>query len=263
VARAGLELGLVHHEGPSASLDEALASPFPKPALRPGALEARLHARDRVALLSEIAETLGEGGSLSLDVPVAEGAPALGRLLLDVPRRLAPEGWLPPPGTRFYAGAARHVYFTLTELEREAARAGFVVSVEPSGRLVLTRSAAPVTLPPPRATIAEVLFALGLAEALRHASPARAFRLARDVGRRGAARSSGERRALHARIAGLDGLVPPGPNCLRRVLAETLLDRGAASDTVVLSLDVGRTGHAHFLSDPRGAPRPYEVAFEV
>lgn len=246
-----------------ASQEGPLASPFPNAELRQGALEARLHTHERVALLAELAASLADTGSLSLDVPVAEGAPALGRLLLDVPRRLAKEGWLPPPGTRFYDGVARHVYFTLTELEREAASAGLVMAVSASGRLVLTKSAKAVELPEPHATVAEVLLALGLAEALRHLSPTRAFRLARDVGRRGPPRSTGERRALHARIAGLDGLVPPGPNCLRRVLAETLLDRGAALDTVVLSLDVGRTGHAHFRSDPRGAPRPYEVAFEV
>lgn len=262
MARAALELGLVRPPA-RASRGAPLASPFPNAALREGELEARLHEHERVALLAELAASLGDTGSLSLDVPVAEGAPALGRLLLDVPRRLVKEGWLPPPGTRFYGGEARHVYFTLTELEDEAARAGLALTVEASGRLVLTRSAKEVELPEPHASIAEVLLALGLAEALRRARPARAFRLARDIGRGGRNRSEGERRALHARIAGLDGLVPPGPNCLRRVLAETLLDPGAAGDTVVLSLDVGRTGHAHFRSDPRGAPRPYEVAFEV
>lgn len=240
-----------------------LSRPFPDAELREGELEARLHRHERVALLEELAASLGETGTLSLDVPVAEGAPALGRLLLDVPRWLVKDGWLPPPGTRFYDGESRHVYFTLTELEDEAARAGLVLAVEASGRLVLTKSAKAVELAEPHATIAEVLLALGLAEALRRAKPALAFRWAREVGRGGRPRSEGERRALHARIAGLDGFVPPGPNCLRRVLAETLLDPGAARDTVVLSLDVGGTGHAHFRSDPRGAPRPYEVAFEV
>ena len=77
----------------------------------------------------------------------SRGAPALGRLLLDVPRRLVKDGWLPPPGTRFYGGEARHVYFTLTELEDEAARAGLVLEVEASGRLVLTKSAKAVHRP--------------------------------------------------------------------------------------------------------------------
>jgi hypothetical protein len=77
------------------------------------------------------------------------------------------------------------------------------------------------------------------------------------------ARTREERLALRESLALVEALVPPRANCFRRVLAEIVLDRGAAQDTVVFSLDLASDGHAHFRGDPNGPPRRYDVSFEA
>jgi len=228
-------------------------------------LTARLPRAERVDLLRSLAKKLARDGRLSLALSIAEGVPPWGRLVLDVPRAALPALGLPPPGTRFDEAGARHVYHASTELEVEAWEGGLALRSHTEGRMVLAL-AGPDDEPPPRADAegdAALVLALVRAERLRRRSPREAFEAARRRGREEPRRDAASRRRLHARLGWLDGFVPPGPNCLRRALAETMLDGGAATEKVMLSLSVGSTGHAHFPSDPQGPPRSYDVTFEV
>ncbi len=119
---------------------------------------------------------------------------------------------------------------------------------------------------PPRELARELVGALGavLAAERARALPARAaLTTMRSLGKERQERSPVERARLRRVVRWADALIPPGPNCYRRVLAESALDRGAAMDLVVLGLDVGRTGHAFFRSDPEPPPSRYDVEFEV
>ncbi len=59
----------------------------------------------------------------------------------------------------------------------------------------------------------------------------------------------------------MDALFPGGPNCYRRALLESSLDRGAAEEKIHFALDVGKTGHAWLDSDPDG--QQFDVVFSV
>lgn len=231
-----------------------------------GATLAAMTSREaRVDFLAVVATRLSGDGALTIDLAIAEGVPPWGRLLLDAPRALLPRLGLAAPGTRHDGREPRHVYHTSTELEEEGWMAGLALRDHRAGVLHFARATANDERPPRPSALADapLLRALARAEMMRRRSPREALRIAREEGARAEARSRLARVRLHARIGWLDGFVPPGPNCLRRVLAETMLDRGAANEKVVLSLDVASTGHAHFPSDPQGPPRRYDVAFEV
>jgi hypothetical protein len=69
---------------------------------------------------------------------------------------------------------------------------------------------------------------------------------ARAFGRGGLRRAPQSRRNLQRVIRAIDRILPGEPNCLRRVLLELSLDEGAASEPVVLGVNVGlgkSTGH--------------------
>ena len=221
----------------------------------------------RVAFLDDLRRRLAPTGEVVLALRTVEGVPVWGRLLLDAPR-VALGGilsWLPEPGTRFFGNEARHVYFATSPLEAEIRDAGLEIRSWSDGVLRLGEGGS-FLRPPNKAEaihFVPVLAALVRAEHLRRLAPREALRVARRIGETGKERGDAERRALRDRIQELDGAVPPGPNCFRRVLAESLLDRGAARERVTLSLDVGKTGHAHFRSDPQGPQRAYNVDFEV
>lgn len=100
--------------------------------------------------------------------------------------------------------------------------------------------------------------------ALAHAENWRRFfgpRIAIEKARaRGRTRAAGDavRRAWIADLVfALDLFFPGGPNCYRRVLAETSLDAGAAGDEIALGLDPAATGHAWLV------PRTIEVPREL
>lgn len=230
-------------------------------------LTGLLRRERRVAFLDDLRRKLAPTGEVVLALRTVEGVPVWGRLLLDGPR-LALGGtlsWLPEPGTRFFGNEARHVYFTTTSLEAEIRDAGLEIRSWSDGVLRLGESGSFLG-PPSEAEgipVVAVVAALVRAERLRRLAPREALRMARRIGETVKERGDAERRALRDRIQELDGAVPPGPNCFRRVLAESLLDRGAARERVTLSLDVGKTGHAHFRSDPQGPQKAYDVDFEV
>jgi hypothetical protein len=68
------------------------------------------------------------------------------------------------------------------------------------------------------------------------------------------------RARLRRAIGWVDALAPGGANCYRRALLEIALDAGAARETVVFGLDVGRTGHIAFEDREE---RTFDVSFAV
>ncbi len=68
------------------------------------------------------------------------------------------------------------------------------------------------------------------------------------------------RSRLRRAIGWVDAAFPGGPNCFRRTLMEIALDAGAAGETLVFGLDVGKTGHVAFKNAEDHA---FDVAFEI
>jgi hypothetical protein len=106
-------------------------------------------------------------------------------------------------------------------------------------------------------TLGLVIMALPFVEALRIIrGPVPAVAAARSRGQRSRLRSAAERRALGRIIRKVDSVLPPGPNCYRRVLLEVALDRQAAAEPVFLGFrsPIGpASGHAWLGADPEGA----------
>ena len=92
-------------------------------------------------------------------------------------------------------------------------------------------------------------------------SPRVAVESARRRGRSALRRGPEGRAALKLLIARIDALFPGGPNCYRRSLLESALDRGAAEEKMYFALDVGKTGHAWLESDPER--QKFDVVFAV
>jgi hypothetical protein len=92
-------------------------------------------------------------------------------------------------------------------------------------------------------------------------SPRDAVESARRRGRAGLRRGPAARARLKRLIGSVDALFPSGPNCYRRALLETALDRGAAEEQIHFALDVGKTGHAWLDSDPER--QQFDVVFSV
>ncbi len=92
-------------------------------------------------------------------------------------------------------------------------------------------------------------------------SPRDAVASARRRGRAGRRRGPGARARLKRLIASVDALFPGGPNCYRRALLESSLDRGAAEEKIHFALDVGKTGHAWLDTDPER--QQFDVVFSV
>jgi hypothetical protein len=283
IARARLELGLGSppaplaararvlesngsaelHVGPegSCALEDAFGA-FTTVTVDSNLLVSRLDRTERVELLRTATSRLGAGGRLSLGLRISVEA-VRGRILLDAPRARLPFPGVPEAGSRFFPGKAVHLYFTHDELLDEAALAGLGLVAWENATFVFERSSFRGPVVSPRSTLASLVRAVVMADFLRRGSPREALARARSRGEREIARTREERLALRERLALVEGLVPPRANCFRRVLAEILLDRGAASDAVIFSLDPATTGHAHFHSDPNGPPRRYDVAFEA
>ncbi len=78
----------------------------------------------------------------------------------------------------------------------------------------------------------------------------------REMGKRRAGRSQSGRAQLQQIVRWVDALFPRGRNCYRRVLLETALDAGAASESVLLGFRQGGgpgSGHAWLASSLEGA----------
>ena len=92
-------------------------------------------------------------------------------------------------------------------------------------------------------------------------SPRDAVASARRRGRSALRRGPPARAVLKRLIVNVDALCPGGPNCYRRALLESALDRGAAEEKIHFALDVGKTGHAWLESDPER--QQFDVVFSV
>jgi hypothetical protein len=107
--------------------------------------------------------------------------------------------------------------------------------------------------------VARVVRALpGVERARRREGPQPIVARLRAAAERAPERDAAGRARLRRAIGWIDRAVPGGPNCLRRVLLETALDRGAAREPIVIGLSVNQDvgdGHAWL-----GAPRPSDRA---
>jgi hypothetical protein len=241
---------------------EALDGTFTHVSLDASLLVSRLRRDDRVALLRACARRLSAEGRLSLGLRIAMEA-VRGRILLDAPRARLSALRVPEPGSRFFPGGPTHLYFAHDELLAEAEESGLGLESWENATFVFRPGVVPRAKVSARAGIPHLIKAVIEADVLRRASPREALARARARGEREVARTREERLALRESLALVEALVPPRANCFRRVLAEIVLDRGAAQDTVVFSLDLASDGHAHFRGDPNGPPRRYDVSFEA
>ncbi|GAB4206603.1 MAG: hypothetical protein OHK0013_23470 [Sandaracinaceae bacterium] len=100
-----------------------------------------------------------------------------------------------------------------------------------------------------------------LTDGPKHTVPALRVR-----GRRCARRSADERALLRRAIAAVDGRVPGGGNCYRRVLLEIALDAGAAEERVALGVRAEgglRSGHAWLGDGPSDDGERYDVVLAL
>lgn len=221
----------------------------------------------RVAFLSSLREHLRPTGHVVVHANVPQGTGAM-RLMVDAPLAIADRllGHALEPGDRF-APHYEHLFFDEHALVEEGRDAGLSLldredlrfTFGPRGGRESTTPA--ITMPRELALLAPLMprverTRLGLA-------PREMLEWARRRGRSSEERDLHGRVMLRSAIAWLDAAFPSGPNCLRRVLAEVASDRGAASQEVVLGLDVGRSGHAWLRSTFRPSPVRFDVEFIV
>jgi hypothetical protein len=203
---------------------------------------------------------------IEVHAPLTTDGTWRGRLVFDLPRRVARAAGLPAaePGDRF-AGAYAHAFFDDELLIDEARRAGLVFVARRGAWILLDRGGGDEDgrAEHPRSFPSEVVRALRTireAERQRQRAPADAVSVMRERGRSARARGPIGRARLERAIGWVDAAFPGGPNCFRRVLAVIALDGGAAADPLVFGLDVGRTGHVAFKGTE---DRVFDVAFEI
>jgi hypothetical protein len=222
-------------------------------------------AAARAALLARARRAATE--HVELHVCVTADASHLGRATFDAPRRLLGLAGLrvAEPGDRFGPPRYTHCFFDEEALRDEIATAGLVVAGRRGFTFTLVASAGRA---PPVERAAP--FAVELARAARLAqevdarrrgeSPERAVAGMRARGRACPARGPVGRARLQRAIGWVDALARGGPSCYRRVLLELGLDAGAATETLLFGLDVGRTGHVAFEGRE---PRSFDVCFAI
>ncbi len=219
----------------------------------------------RVRLLDAAASL---ANTVNVHVPVVSDGTYRGRLAIDVPRRIVGALGIDTaePGDRFDPRFA-HAFFDDEAIVAEAERAGLRFVARRGPWVELERSAER-RREPADAFTREVVRAIGLvreAERLRQAdAPDRAVGIMRERGRSAPRRGHVARARLRRAIGWVDAAYAAypgkGANCFRRVLLEIGLDAGAADETLVFGLDIGRTGHVAFKDTE---DRTFDVAFEV
>ena len=207
--------------------------------------------------------------SIVLHVTIAEDHSHAGRALIDAPRALLRSLRIPTaePGDRVGPDRYVHCFFDEEELLAEVAQAGLVVTERRGSTFVL------VATDPGQVPVAEEAdpFPTELARAAalvraadrdrRSATPEQALGAMRDRGQEtGRTRGPIGRARLRRAIGWVDAVAPGGASCYRRVLLESALDAGAARETVVFGLDVGRTGHVAFQDREE---RTFDVSFAI
>lgn len=188
-----------------------------------------------------------------------------GRALVDAPRRAMRNLGLAAaePGDRFGDEGFVHAFFDEEPLLREIDAAGLTVRERRGFTFVLERRrGAPSFDAEPFAV--EVARAMRIARQAERArtedSPQAAVAAMRERGRGAPARDEIGRARLRRAIGWVDAMMPRGENCYRRTLMELALDAGAAGETLVFGLDVGKTGHVAFKDREDIA---FDVLFEI
>ncbi len=216
-------------------------------------------AAARIRMLAAAARLAPE---VDVHAPALAAGTHRGRLAIDLPRRTARALGLraAEPGDRFTGGFV-HALYDDEAIVEEGARAGLAyvgrhgawVRLE-RARYASTEHAAPFAV-----ELMRVLAVIADAERLRSSEPPeRAVQAMRERGRRAARRGPIGRARLRRAIGWVDAA--RRPNCFRRTLVEIGLDAGAARETLVFGLDVGRTGHVALKDAEEVA---FDVAFEI
>lgn len=203
-----------------------------------------------------------------LHVPVVDEGTHFGRALVDAPRRALRLVGIraPEPGDRFGPVGYAHCFFDEEPLARELATAGLIITSRHDFTFVAERAA-----DHPEEILEEAdPFALEVGRTLRelrHAErrrlverPEHAVTAMRARGSAKKERGPIGRARLRRAIGWIDAAMPKGGNCYRRVLLELGLDGGAARETIVFGLDVGKTGHVAFEGREE---RTFDVAFAM
>lgn len=201
---------------------------------------------------------------VQLEVHVDDDRSHLGRIVVDVPRRVLRRAGLrlPEPGDRFPDGVFVHCFFDEEPLRGEIHEAGLDV-VEHHGDSWLLAPPAPSeeSAEPFRRELVRV------ARIVRDVERARLSRGPEAIVREHRARGAREklrgpigRARLRRAIGWVDAFFPGGPNCFRRTLLELALDAGAARERLVFGLDVGKTGHVTFKGRE---DRTFDVVYEL
>jgi hypothetical protein len=200
---------------------------------------------------------------IELHVPVVDAGTHLGRIAIDLPRRVVAKfGSRVEPGDRL-DGTFAHAFFDDESLIREAAAAGLGFVARRQAWIVLEKGV-PTAFEHAAPFARELALALATAPRAEHHrqgdSPMAAVAAMREQGARRGARGPIGRARLRRAIGWVDAAYPGGGNCFRRVLVELALDAGAARDPLVFGLDVGKTGHVAFRDAEEHA---FDVAFEL
>jgi hypothetical protein len=207
--------------------------------------------------------------TVTVHVAINDDKTHLGRAFIDGPRKVLRVAGLPiaEPGDRFGPGRYTHCFFDEEELLGEIERASLAVAARQGFRFTLAAIDPSVEHVPEEAGsfALEVARATSLVRAVdsgrARQTPAQILAAMRKRGTAtGRARGPIGRARLRRAIGWVDALSPGGPSCYRRILLESALDAGAAGETVVFGLDVGRTGHVAFEDREE---RTFDVSFAI
>jgi hypothetical protein len=206
--------------------------------------------------------------SVIVHVAVNDEATHVGRAMIDVPRRVLRRAGIEvaEPGDRFGPERYSHCFFDDEALLAEVARAGLAVSERQGFTFVLrpmdaATGGAAENADAFRTELARVVRLVRAVDDRRKTdAPASAVAAMRAIGRNAKLRGPIGRARLRRAIGWVDALLPGGASCYRRILLEIALDAGAARETIIFGLDVGRTGHVAFENREE---RPFDVSFAI
>ncbi len=207
--------------------------------------------------------------AVSLHVTIAEDHSHVGRALIDAPRVLLRGLRVPlaEPGDRVGPQRFAHCFFDEEELLEEIAEAGLAITAR-HGFTFRLAARDPGAIPAAEGAdsfpteLARATALLRVADRERQqAAPETALASMRARGdKTERVRGPIGRARLRRAIGWVDALAPGGASCYRRILLESALDAGAARETVVFGLDVGRTGHVAFEDREE---RTFDVSFAI
>lgn len=261
----GTRIALVRYDGDGASLESIDGDTFDEVRLEEKTYVRISGSATRVSLLARAREA-SKKGKVSVHVPITDVRTHVGRVALDLPRRVLRKIGVntAEAGDRFPDGAYVHVFFDEEPLLREFARAGLAVSRRTGFLFELgpaIEDEATDLVDSFLVEIDRVLRSIVRVEnTRRQVPPERAIATMRARGRRCSKRSLVGRARLRRAIGWIDALMPGGENCYRRTLLELGLDAGAANETLVFGLDIGKTGHVAFKGREEAS---FDVAFEI